>query len=118
LPGADLGLFAGALSACVVPFGSSASLTVYACAGWELGRLSGVATGVQMPRHGAALWSAPRTDLGMSWGILETGLRLGALLTLERPLARDDFELRELGSVHRPPSVVGRAAVGLDWALE
>jgi hypothetical protein len=118
VPGADLDLYAGALSACAVPFGSSASLAVYGCVGWELGRLSGVATGVQMPRHGAALWSTPRVDFGMSWAVSETGLRLGALLTVARPLARDDFELREFGSVHRAPSVVGRAAVGLDWALK
>jgi hypothetical protein len=118
VPGADLDLFAGALSACWVPFGSSAPLAVYGCGGWELGRLSGAATGVLMPRQGAALWSAPRADFGVSWAIWETGLRLGALLTLELPLARDDFELRELGSVHRAPGVVGRVAVGLDWALK
>ena len=116
-PGADMGLFAGALSVCGLPFGSASSLALYGCAGWELGRLSGAATGVLMPRQGAALWSAPRADVGVSWRISETGLRLGALLTLAVPLARDDFELRELGSVHRPSSVVGRAALGLDWAL-
>lgn len=117
-PGADLSLVTGALLACAAPFDASATLSSYGCAGWELGRLSGAAAGVLMPREGAALWSAPRADVGLSWTLSHTRLRLDALLTLAMPLARDDFVLRELGSVHRPPNVVGRVALGMNWALK
>jgi hypothetical protein len=115
-PGAELGLATGALLACASPFAaSSAGLGAQGCAGWELGRLWGEGYGVQDPRSGAALWTAPRFDVGASWTFAGTGLRLGLLLTLAVPLARDDFVLGELGTVHRPPAGVGRVALGLDW---
>lgn len=117
-PGARLGLWTGALSGCVTPLGAhDAPLSMSACAGWELGRLWGEGVNVPEPRADGALWSAPRVDLGASLAFAVTGLRLGALLTLAVPLVRDDFVLRELGAVHRPGAVVGRAALGLEWAL-
>jgi hypothetical protein len=115
-PGADLALWTGSLSACAIPLGASgAPFAAQACAGWELGRLSGDGTGVQQPRAGAALWSAPRADWGASWALGGSPWRLGALLTLVLPLTRENFVLSELGSVHRPPSAVGRVAIGLEW---
>jgi hypothetical protein len=118
-PGAELGLVTGALSFCAAPFGSPGSrLGVDGCAGWELGRLSGEGTGVLRPRADAALWSAPRIDVGVSWALGASGLELGALITLALPLVREDFVLGELGSVHRPSAAVGRAALGLNWRLE
>lgn len=116
-PGADLGLVAGALSACISPFERGASgLAAVTCAGWELGRMSGQGTAVQQPREGSAWWSAPRIDAGASWAIRASGLELGIMLTLAAPLVREDFVLSELGSVHRPPVAVGRVALGLNWA--
>jgi hypothetical protein len=118
-PGADLGLVTGALSVCAVPFGSPGSrLGVDGCAGWELGRLSGEGTGVLRPRTDAALWSAPRIDVGVSWALGSTGLELGAQITLALPLVREDFVLGDLGSVHRPSAAVGRASLGLNWRLQ
>jgi hypothetical protein len=115
-PGADLALWTGALSACATPLGASdAPLVARGCAGWELGRLTGEGTGVQRPRAGAALWSAPRFDLGASWALGSAPWRLGVLLTIAVPLARENFVLSEVGSVHRPPSAVGRMAIGLEW---
>jgi hypothetical protein len=115
-PGADLALWTGALSACATPFGASgAALVAQGCAGWELGRLTGEGTGVQRPRAGSALWSAPRIDLGARWALGSSAWRLGAQLTLALPLARENFVLNELGSVHRAPSAVGRVALGLEW---
>jgi hypothetical protein len=116
-PGANLGLFTGALSACAAPWGSfGARLAAEGCLGWELGRLSGEGTNVLRPRSGAALWSAPRAEAGLSWA-LTSSLRLGAGLTFAFPILRDDFVLNDLGLVHRPPAVVGRAAIGVGWAL-
>jgi hypothetical protein len=116
-PGADLGLLTGALSACLTPLSAvrGDSLEVLGCAGWEIGRTSGEGTGVQQPRSAAALWSAPKLDLGASIGVWGD-LRLGAMLTLALPLARENFVLTDLGEVHRPPGAVGRAALGLEWA--
>jgi hypothetical protein len=115
-PGADLGLVTGALSLCGVPFRSaSAAIEVFGCGGWELGQLSGEGTGVQRPRDGGALWSAPKLDAGLSVGLGGTPLRLGLMLSLVLPLARENFVLGDLGAVHRPPAAVGRAALGLEW---
>jgi hypothetical protein len=118
-PGAELGLMTGALSLCAAPFGSPGStLGVDGCAGWELGRLSGEGTGVLRPRTDAALWSAPRIDVGVSWALGVSGLELGTLLTLALPLVREDFVLGELGRVHRPSVAIGRVALGVKWRLE
>jgi hypothetical protein len=116
-PGAELGLATGALLACVTPFGASASgLSAFGCGGWELGRLWGQGVGVQEAGYGAALWNAPRFDVGATWALGGSGLHLGVQLTLALPLSRDEFVLGELGSVHRPPAAVGRLAFGLGWA--
>ncbi|HTV18433.1 MAG TPA: hypothetical protein VMG12_07175 [Polyangiaceae bacterium] len=117
--GARLALVTGALSACAAPFGANGrGWVVDGCAGWELGRLSGEGEGVLRPRSSAALWSAPRLDVGARWAFGTTGLELGVLLTLAVPLAREDFVLGDLGSVHRAALPVGRAALGLNWRLE
>jgi hypothetical protein len=114
--GADLALAAAALSVCAAPFALGSRWGVHGCAGWELGRLSGEGTGVLRPHAGAALWSAPRFDATLGWAL--GSLELGAMLTLAVPLVRDDFVLGGLGDVHRPASVVGRAALGINWTLE
>jgi hypothetical protein len=114
--GADLALVIAALSACVLPLGMSDSPVVaFGCGGWELGRLSGVGTGVQRPRRGASLWNAPRLDAGASLGLGSTDLNFSALLTLAAPLVRENFVLDDVGSVHRPAVVVARASIGLEW---
>lgn len=117
-PGAALGLMTGALALCAVPFGAPAApLRGLGCVGWELGRLSGEGTRVRLPRDGAALWSAPTLDVGASLALGATSLRAGAMLTLALPLARESFVLGDLGTVHRPPGVVGRVALGLEWTM-
>ena len=106
----------GALSLCGVPFRSTnATIEAVGCAGWELGRLSGEGTGVQRPRDGGALWSAPKLDVGASLGLGATPFRLGLFLSLALPLARENFVLGDLGAVHRPPVAVGRVALGFEW---
>lgn len=115
-PAAELRLMTGTLSLCAAPSsGSEPRLLGFGCVGWELGRLSGEGMRVQRPRAGAALWSAPQLDAGASLALGATSLRLAAMFSLVVPLARENFVLGELGAVHRPPNVVGRAALGLEW---
>jgi hypothetical protein len=118
-PGADLGLFAGGLLACTLPFGDTrSSLSLPICLGLELGRLAGVGTGVASPRSGSALWAAPRLDLGARWSIPRSALRLELTLSAATPLNRSRFELTEIGTVYHPPSVVGRLSLGVGVAFD
>jgi hypothetical protein len=112
--GAKLQLWTGALLACNAPFGNlRAPLAPFVCVGVELGRLSGVGTGVASPLRGGALWAAPLVQVGGSWALPDTSLQLGAALSAAAPLNRDEFALREIGTVHQPPSVVGRLSVSV-----
>lgn len=113
-PGAKLALITGGLFACAAPFGSlHATLAPFACFGAEIGRLSGVGTGVASPRRGSALWAAPIVHVGAAWAVPDTALGLAMGLAVAAPLARDEFALRDIGTVHQPPSVVGRLSVGV-----
>jgi hypothetical protein len=112
-----MGLALGSISACTAPLASS-NLSASICAGWELGRLDAIGTGVRDPRRATALWSAPRVDLGLAWATANVPLRFVAQLSAATPLKRDDFYLRDLGSVYRPPVVAGRLAVGVDVSFE
>lgn len=117
--GAELGLALGSLSLCTPALGSAAArLTAFVCGGWELGRLEGTGTGVPEPRRGGALWTAPRLDAQLSWAPWPGPVRLAAQLGAAAPLKRDDFFLRDIGSIHRPPVVVGRAGVGVEVSFE
>ncbi len=118
-PGADLGLALGSLSACAAPYGSFRSpQSIALCAGWEVGRLSGTGTDVPQPRSGGALWVAPRVELGGLWALPGTQLHLGGFLTAAAPLNRAQFALRDVGTIHRAATVVGRLAFGAVWVLE
>jgi hypothetical protein len=113
-PGADLDLLAGSLLACTSPFaGARGELAALACLGLEIGRLAGVGTDVAEPRRGSALWAAPRIDLEALWSVPGSALRLSAALTAAAPLNRDEFALTGIGTVHQPPSIVGRLSVGV-----
>jgi hypothetical protein len=117
--GAKLELLAGSLLACTAPLGRLRSqLASLACLGMELGQLTGEGTGVPDPRRGSALWAAPRVDLGGFWTIPGSALRLGLSLMAAIPLNRDEFALNQIGTVHQPPSVVGRMSLGIDLAFE
>jgi hypothetical protein len=115
--GAELGLALGSAALCTRAF-SGAALLALVCGGWELGRIEGSGSGVPQPRRGSALWTAPRLDAQLSWGPLAGPVRLWAQLGAAAPLKRDDFFLRDIGSVHRPPVVVGRAGLGLEVSFD
>lgn len=112
-PGASIGLLAGSLLACVPIAVKQSALELALCAGGELGQLSGSGTGVSTPHDRRALWAAARLDLAARWVVGDTPLALDLLVTAAAPLSRDEFILKDLGSVHRPASVIGRAGVGL-----
>jgi hypothetical protein len=117
--GATMSLWLGSLSACGVPFGSyRAALAGFVCAGWELGRLAAEGTGVSAPRSGDQIWSAPRVDAGLSVALFDTAFRLDLLASALVPLERDEFYLRDVGSVHRVPGAVGRLALGVNVDFE
>jgi len=115
-PGASIGLLAGSALACV-PVALPPRLGLAACAGWELGQLSGSGTHVSTPYQQQALWSAARLDLAARWELTPSALSLEVLLTAAVPFTRNDFILKDLGSVYRPASVVGRLGLGLALAI-
>lgn len=115
--GATLGLALGALLACArAPVG--ARFVARACAGAELGRLTGVGTGISDPRPGASLWVAPRLDAAGFTPIAGTPLRVGLWLTAAAPANRDELVIEGVGRAHRPPAIVGRAAIGAELRFE
>lgn len=116
-PGADLGLVAGALLACT-PLSGAKLIDVAACAGAELGRLSGRGTRVPTPHEQQRLWAAARLDLAGRWPLPGVPLGLELVVSLVAPLLRDEFVLKDIGTVHQPPNVAGRAALGLNWQFE
>ena len=117
--GGDLGLATGALLACTSPLGAPGdALALSLCAGGELGRLSGSGTGVVDPHDGQSLWAAARAEAALYWTVPTSRLRLGAQLSLAVPIVRDDFVLDEIGALHRPASLSGRAGLGIDVAFE
>lgn len=117
-PGASIGLFAGGLLACLPVALHQSALTLSACGGAELGVLSGNGTGVSTPYEQRTLWAAARFDAIARWLVPQTSLALEALVTAAAPLSRDEFVLSGLGSVHRPESVVGRAALGVSFFID
>jgi hypothetical protein len=115
-PGAELSLLAGALLGCV-PL-SHGVVQVAACAGAEVGQLAGRGTHVATPHERHALWSAARLDLTARKPLPGVPLALELGFTAAAPLLRDDFILKDIGTVHRPANVVGRAGLGLAWFFE
>lgn len=115
-PGADMRSVLGSLVACT-SLVAGAPTPPFVCAGWELGRIEAIGTGVEQPRQGGTLWSGPRVDAGVARALAGSPIHLFGQLTVVAPLQRDDFFLRDLGSLYRPPSVVGRLALGAGVAF-
>lgn len=111
--GARLDLLTASVAGCAAPFGQlRAPLSPVLCLGMEVGRLSGVGTGVDFPRRGSAIWAAPLVQAGLVWRIPRTALDVSSNLLAALPLNRDQFALAGIGSVHQPPPVVGRWSLG------
>jgi hypothetical protein len=111
-PGAVLGLLLGSLGACVPISGPTGVLPLGACAGLEAGVMSGEGRGVSNPRRGDAFWLAATLGLEGRWPQVETGFMGFLGLGVVAPFLRDDFELRDLGSVHQAANVSARLNLG------
>jgi hypothetical protein len=119
VPGADVGLALGALSACFAPGGSWRSDGVLGvCARGELGRLFGRGSNVRNERTGGRLWVAPGLSVTGEWTVLAPSLRLGAEAGAVLPLLRSEVRLGTLGELYRPAAVSARAGLGLMLVLE
>jgi hypothetical protein len=117
-PGVEMMLLAASLSGCVPLGAARAPVALDVCAGWELGQLSGDGVRVDIPRHRTSLWSAARLDVGARWRVPNSAFGVELLITAAAPLTRDEFILQDIGGVHRPANVVGRAALGVSWSIE
>ncbi len=116
---ARLGFVGAGLLACTALFQQpGAPLSSRVCLGWELGQLTGEGLRVARPEHGRVLWSAPRIDVGGRVALPASPWGIALSLAAEAPLNRDDFTLGSDAVVHRPPVIVGRAALGVDLAFE
>lgn len=115
--GVSIGLLAAGVLACVPIAVSPVVLKLAVCTGAELGELSGSGIGVSTPHHQRTLWSAVRFDADLRWALPDMPLGLDLLVTAAAPLSRDEFVLRNIGSVHRPASVVGRVGLGLSLLI-
>jgi hypothetical protein len=107
---AEFNLLAGALFVCLTP--GAASLTLLACAGLELGRMSGEGHGVTNPKLGSALWDAVRLDLGGELP-LSANWRLSARVGLMLPVSRPEFQL-DGQDIYRPAALGFRAGLGVE----
>ncbi len=118
LPGSARGgsfvLGLGALQVCAQP--ALGRFWPLACAGFELGQLSGRGRGVLNTQLGGALWAAARLETGAGFELF-AGLRLIARVGLALPLVRSKFVLDGKNQVHQPAAVSGRALLGLELAL-
>jgi hypothetical protein len=114
--GADLSLATGALSVCTSPLGAS-TIAIALCVGAEVGRASGIGTGISAPRQASGLWLAPTADVGLTFRPSERGVGIGARIGAAAPLGRDPFYLERLGTVYQAESLVARVSLGLDVSL-
>ncbi len=116
-PGVRIGLLAGGALGCAPVALRTPSIGLAVCAGAELGQLSGTGTHVIVPYRRRALWASARLELAARLALAETPLALELLVTALAPLTRDEFILKDLGTVHRPASVVARLGLGLSVDL-
>jgi hypothetical protein len=115
--GADVSLVTGGLGACALPL-DEASTEIALCAGWEMGRVSGIGTGITSPRRVNGLWLAPSLDAGLRWKPAGSRLGIGARLGAVAPLGQRAFFIERLGTVHEAQSLVARAGLSVDVALD
>jgi hypothetical protein len=109
--GGSFQLAFGAALGCFAP--RWGRLTPLACGGFELGRLAGTGLGVARPETGSALWSAARTDLGVTTAIsANTAFLVRAEAAF--PLRRPEFVFDETKPVYSPSRLALRLTAGFE----
>jgi len=112
--GGDFRLALGGLLGC---FTDGAGRLVWAaCAGGEIGRVSGEGTGVVRPRLGSALWLAARAELAVELtfaGRFHAIVAAGAAV----PAARPRFVIDQMTPIHQSSRVTARSLLGLGVAF-
>jgi hypothetical protein len=113
--GGTVSLVAGSLGACLDVLGITASrpFELGPCGGFELGRLHAAGFGVSSPSEASTVWAAPKLGGHFAWSPIRR-LAFVARLDAAFPLRRPTFVLENVGPVHRPSAVVGRAAGGVE----
>jgi len=112
--GGEFQLVLGGLLLCAEPtFGR---LFALACAGAELGELTGTGIDVMDPRERGVGWRALRAEAGAGWA-LGQGLSLVARAGVSAPLSRRQFVLDRTERVHRPGSLTARVWLGIELEL-
>lgn len=112
--GGTFDLVLAGLDVCAKP--ALEALHLLACAGFELGRIGARGDNVVNPRDEDAGWYAPRVELGVGYGLGElvrVWLRAGAAI----PLARPEFVLDDVDTVHQPSNVSLRGQAALEIVL-
>ncbi len=107
--------YAAPLVCGVKPLGGTALL---ACAGYELGRLSGEGIGyaVTSPHPSNTFWSAARAELGLLVPLTRS-LRFVGRAGVAIPLVRREFVLDSPEVVFRPAPLTARIALGIELSL-
>jgi hypothetical protein len=115
LPGQDSGGRLWAASANLLGCWSAlvgARGSVGPCAGLELSRVAGRGLGVDEPDDGAIIWAS--VAAGVSGGLrLSPSFELRGTVLGLLPLARPEVFLDDIGQVHEPGSLTGRAQAGI-----
>lgn len=109
--GADLSLFAGALRGCATP--GSGRWVFPLCVGFDLGILRGSGFGVEASASSSGVWGGVSAGPALQFRMAHT-LSLWAEVDASLTLLKPEFHMRNLGSLYRPQSAGGRAALGLE----
>jgi len=108
--GGDFQLVLGGLLGCFAH--GAERLTLSACAGGEVGRVTGSAIGVSTPRLGSALWAAGRAEVGAELTFASRFLVFvqgGVALPAKRPTFVVDGTVR----VHQADGLTARSMLGI-----
>lgn len=96
--------------------GEPAALPVALCGGLELDHLTGTGLGVRFPASASATWLSFSAGLDARFSILGP-LGAAAHAALLIPMRRERFGIDDVGLVHQPSAVAGRASLGLELSF-
>ncbi|WP_437317972.1 hypothetical protein [Sorangium sp. So ce385] len=96
--------------------GEPTALPVALCGGLELDHLTGTGLGVRFPASASATWLSFSAGLDARFSLLGP-LGAAAHAALLIPTRRERFAIDDVGLVHRPSAVAGRASLGLELSF-